>query len=167
MNASRSNQGPVHQYLAGDHDRLGRLLDDALQPASMDLASYEAFRAGLLRHIGLEEKLVFPVARRTGDAATQAMISRLHQEHALFAAMLVPTPTVEILSQLRDLLVSHNQREEAPGGMYQIAERIAGGEVKALADQLRAGPEARVAAHFDTALVHENIRALMKALQTA
>ncbi len=127
MNDHPTKPGPVHHYLALDHDRLGILLDRALAgPGDIDLDSYKAFRAGLLRHIGLEERLLFPSARRLGDRATQEMINRLHREHALFAAMLVPQPTAEILSQLRDLLGDHNKREEQPSGLYEVAERIAG-----------------------------------------
>jgi hypothetical protein len=166
MDSQPAGRGPVHAYLAQDHDRLGRLLDGALaNPESIDQASYDVFRAGLLRHIGLEEKLLFPPARRLGDASVQAMVARLHQEHALFAAMLVPTPTVELLTQLRGLLGAHNVREEGPDGIYEIAERIAGDQVGALAAELRAGPEARVAPHYDTELARENIQVLLRALE--
>jgi hypothetical protein len=158
--------GPVHAYLAEDHDRLGRLLDRALAGNdSLDIVSYDAFRSGLLRHIGLEERLLFPPARRLGDVSVQAMIGRLHQEHALFAAMLVPTPTVELLTQLRELLGAHNLREEGPDGIYELTERVAGDQASALAAELRAGPEARVAPHYDTALALENIQVLLRALE--
>jgi hypothetical protein len=93
------------------------------------------------------------------------MVDRLHREHALFAALLVPRPTDEILSQLRDRLGDHNTREEGPGGLYERAERIAGENAQAMAAELRAGPEARVAPHFDTTGSHANIRVLLQNLE--
>ena len=159
--------GPIHRYLADDHDRLGTLLDRALgQADDIETDSYEAFRSGLLRHIGLEEKLLFPSARRMGDARILEMVDRLHREHAVFAAMLVPKPTAKVLGQMRDLLAHHNAREESTGGLYEVAELIAGENSDALAAELRAGPMARVAPHFDTELAHENIRVLLRALES-
>ena len=131
----------------------------------MNRFSYQGFRAGLLRHIGLEEKLLFPSLRRSGDVKTLEMVNRLHREHALFAALLIPRPTGEILQQLRDRLGDHNHREEGPGGLYELAEGIAGENAGALAAELRAGPEARVAQHFDTPRSHENIRILTRNLE--
>jgi hypothetical protein len=166
MDQHLDRHGPVYEYLADDHDRLGVLLDRALAGAEqIDLGPYTEFRAGLLRHIGLEERLLFPSARQGGDAAILAVIRRLHQDHALFAAMLVPTPTVDLLSQLRDRLGEHNLREEGPGGVYEVAERIAGASVDALANELRAGPEARVAPHYDTELARNNIQVLLRELE--
>jgi hypothetical protein len=166
MAPDRVGHGPVYEYLAGDHDRLGVLLERALdRPERIDSADYTSFRAGLLRHIGLEERLLFPPARQIGDAETRATIRRLHQDHALFAAMLVPTPTVELLVQLRDRLAEHNVREERSGGIYEVAESIAGPSVEELASALRAGPEARVAPHYDTELARENIQVLLRALE--
>ena len=58
-------RGPVFHYLAADHARLDELLRVAgARPDAIDRPSYAAFRAGLLRHIGLEEKILFPAARR-------------------------------------------------------------------------------------------------------
>jgi hypothetical protein len=165
MNHQPANHGPVYEYLAQDHDRLGQLLNRTLSnPEAIDTAAYEGFRAGLLRHVGLEERLLFPPGRQLGDDSVTAMINRLHQEHALFAAMLVPPPTVDLLTQLRELLDSHNAREEGPDGIYEVTERLAGETVDALAADLRAGAEARVAPHYDTELVHQNIRVLLSAL---
>ena len=59
-----SPAGPVATFLAADHDRLDGLLRRALQrPGEVDRESYDAFRAGLLRHIALEEKILLPAAR--------------------------------------------------------------------------------------------------------
>jgi hypothetical protein len=50
--------GPIHRLLADDHRRLDVLLDRATaDPARIDRAAYAAFRAGPLKHIGMEEKI--------------------------------------------------------------------------------------------------------------
>src|SRR4051794_37040642 len=148
---------PIHQYLTKDHDRLGDLLGRAIAGVDgMDGEAYRTFRAGLLRHIGLEEKLLFPLVKRTDDSNAAAMVSRLHQEHALFSAMLVPTPTIDIVTQLRDLLADHNVREESADGVYALAERTSGRDAERLAAELRASPDVRVAPHYDTELAREN-----------
>ena len=49
-------------------------------------------RTGLLRHIGMEEKILFPAARRLvhGEIVT-SVIAQLHLDHAALTALLVPT----------------------------------------------------------------------------
>ena len=57
--------GPLTSVLVGDHARLDGLLRRAMTAASpIDLAVYAAFRADLLRHIGLEETILLPAAQR-------------------------------------------------------------------------------------------------------
>lgn len=60
---NRSEFMRVTEVLTADHARLRALLAQATgQP--FDRAAFEQFRAGLLRHIGIEEKLVFAEVRR-------------------------------------------------------------------------------------------------------
>ena len=62
--------GPITQFLAGDHARLDALLTQAVAAAGgVDLAAYGAFRAGLLRHIALEENQDGPRVCRTAEEA--------------------------------------------------------------------------------------------------
>jgi hypothetical protein len=50
--------GPLFCFLASDHARLDGLLRRAMTEAStVDRAAYAEFRAGLLKHISLEEKI--------------------------------------------------------------------------------------------------------------
>ena len=59
--------GPVTQYLAADHARLDALLARAVRaPGAFDLDAFGEFRAGLLRHIALEEKILFRAVREAG-----------------------------------------------------------------------------------------------------
>jgi hypothetical protein len=159
--------GPLAGYLGQDHTRLGRLLEQCRDHPATERAAYDAFRAGLLRHIGIEEKLLFPVARRHGDAEVRMRVDRLHREHAALAALLVPTPTSEIMRTIESVLDRHNADEERADGLYAVCDRLPLDEREALAEQVRSAPEARVAPHYDSAAVHTNIRTLLSAAETA
>ena len=66
--------GPLYRFLAEDHSRLDGLLQSAMTEAStVDRAAYAAFRAGLLTHISLEEKILLPAAQRARGGAPLAM----------------------------------------------------------------------------------------------
>jgi hypothetical protein len=57
--------GALTSVLAGDHTRLDGLLDQAMTAGgAVDRTAYAEFRAGLLRHISLEEKILLPAAQR-------------------------------------------------------------------------------------------------------
>ena len=64
--------GPITDFLVKDHGRLEGLLQSAVAHAgSVDQGTYDQFRAGLLRHIGMEEKILLPAAQRLrGGGAT-------------------------------------------------------------------------------------------------
>jgi hypothetical protein len=52
------NVGPITDFLVKDHGRLEALLQSAVAQAdAVDQGMYDQFRAGLLRHIGMEEKI--------------------------------------------------------------------------------------------------------------
>lgn len=140
--------GPISIYLEFDHERLDRLLEEACAtPGQIDLEAYGEFRKGLLRHIGIEEKLLFPAARKARNGEQIAEFDRLRRDHALLTSLLVPTPTEEIVARIRTILASHNALEEAPGGPYELCERIAGSDE--LLEQIRNAPEVRVRPFYD------------------
>jgi len=151
--------GPIARYLTDDHARLDALLRRAVaQPSAIDRTAYAEFRAGLLRHIGMEEKILLPAAKRArgGAALPVAVTLRLH--HGALAALLVPTPTARIADAIRTILVAHNPLEEGPGGAYAACERLAGPEGDALLATLRAAPAVSVSPHVDGPLVVDALR---------
>ncbi len=81
--------------LAGDHARLDRLLDEAAarDPAKVEPAPYDAFRRGLLKHIGMEEKILLPAAQQLNGGEPMPLAARLRLDHGAIAALLVPSPT--------------------------------------------------------------------------
>lgn len=139
----RPRPGPIGQHLAADHARLDALLDEAARAGGVARAPYEAFRAGLLRHIGLEEKILLPAARRARGGQPLALAAQLRHDHAALAALLVPTPTPEILQTLRELLDVHNPLEEGPEGLYAIGDALLHAEADAVLARLRAFPRNR------------------------
>ena len=140
----------VLEYLAADHERLDALLASMVRPAGeVDPASYEAFRAGLLRHIGIEEKILFPAVRRANGGEAPPVVAQLHLEHGALALLLVPTPTAGIVAAIRSILAGHNEREEGPGGVYATCDRLPQAEVEAVVRQMRAYPAVKLAPHFD------------------
>lgn len=156
--------GPLHQFLSDDHARLDALLGKAsADPRALDLAAYAAFRGGLLRHIGMEERILFRDARRRRAGAPLAVTARLRADHSALAALLVPTPTHALLATVRAILEEHNRLEEDPGGAYEACDLLAADDAQQLVAALRAAPEVRQAPHFDGPLVHEHITSLLEA----
>jgi hypothetical protein len=142
--------GAVHRLLADDHGRLERLLDRATaEPDAVAAGDYAEFRKGLLRHIGMEEKILLPAAQRARGGTPLPEAARLRLDHGALAALLVPTPTPAIVAALRTILADHNRLEEGPEGVYTTCERLVGDGAGALLAALRAAPEVPVAAHVD------------------
>jgi hemerythrin HHE cation binding domain-containing protein len=155
--------GVVHAFLARDHERLNRWLERAAaDPARIDRAAYRRFRAGLLRHIKMEEKVLLPYARwRSG--APLPVARRLRADHAALAALLVPPPTHALLATIRDVLEAHNPIEEGPGGLYASCEALAESGAGRLLAHLRAVRQVKLAPHNDHPHVHEHIEHLLRA----
>ncbi len=157
--------GKIHRYLAGDHVRLDALLQRAAaRPDTIEASAYAEFRAGMLKHIALEEKILLPAAQRFRDGKPLPIASKLRLDHGALAALLVPTPTPSIIAAIRDILKAHNPVEEGPGGLYEECEELARAETDQILTQLRDAPDAKVARHIDSPNVIEATRrALTKA----
>jgi len=90
----------IRRYLADDHTRLGALLEKAwAKPGLIDREAYAEFRAGLLRHIGLEEKILLPAIQKLRGGQPHPVANRLRLDHGALAALLVPTPSPKSQSQ--------------------------------------------------------------------
>lgn len=155
---SRPVAGPLSRFLADDHRRLEALLDRATAgPGPIDPVSYEEFRAGLLRHIGMEEKILLPAARRARGGVPLPVAGQLRLDHGAIAALLVPTPTPALVAKLRTILAAHDALEEDPQGGYDTCDQLLAGESEVLIEQLRAFPEVRTAPHNDGPAVERHI----------
>ncbi len=142
--------GPIHALLSEDHVRLESLLDRATAgPGELDPAPFEEFRAGILRHIAQEEKILLPAARRANGGTPLSMARRLRVDHGAIAMLLVPTPDREIVREIRSILVAHNPIEEGPDGLYELCDRLLVGQVEAVLEHLRSYPPVKLAPHYD------------------
>ena len=142
--------GPIGAHLAEDHDRLDALLARSVAtPGVLDREPYGAFRAGLLRHIALEEKILFPALREALGGVPPPEWRRLRIDHGAIASLLVPPPTPELVAELRSILVPHNTFEESPEGLYVRADKLLAGGAEQLIERMRAYPPVRVAAYAD------------------
>ncbi len=141
----REITGSLFQYLSNDHDRLDDLLEHAVEnPEKIDMELYAEFRKGMLRHIGIEEKIVLPAIARLQNGEQAVIANRLRFDHGALVALLVPLPTSEIVATLHSILEFHNTLEENPDGLYQLLERLTGAEAGDLLAKLKTAPEVPV-----------------------
>ena len=117
-----SSPGPMLRFLSEDHHRINELLTRAIGADNqIDTEVYDGFRRALLRHIGIEEKIVLPAVERRQGAPLRAA-AQLRLEHGAIASLLLLIPTPRIVSVIRRVLKQHNAREEGSDGVYSAAE---------------------------------------------
>jgi hypothetical protein len=121
--------GPIASYMTADHRRLEEL---------RRAGDFWAFRGGLLRHIGLEEKLLLPALKRAHGAPFRDA-ARLREDHGALATLLVPQPSPALSDAIEQILAPHDRIEEAPDGLYAACDALP--EAEELAGKLRAAPE--------------------------
>lgn len=149
--------GAIEVFMTADHARLDNLLRGAERDdGTIDTGTYAEFRAGLLRHIAMEEKVLIPFARTKRGGEPLAVASALRVDHGRIAKLLVPTPDRAVCDALRSLLAAHNPLEEGRDGLYATCDALAGDEAEAdaIVAKLRAQPTVPVARHYDGPLLH-------------
>jgi len=157
--------GPVTDFLMEDHRRLEKLLQSAVALAGfVDQGAYDQFRAGLLRHIGMEEKILLPAAQRIRGGEPLPIAFKLRLDHGAIASLLMPPPTATIVATIRAVLKVHNTIEEGPGGLYKTCDELAGSEAAQLLAKLQAAPELAVLPCSDSPAV---MPAVQRALERA
>ena len=133
--------GAIYRYLSEDHDRIDALLERAVgKPSAIDTEPYSEFRKGLLRHIAMEEKILFPAIEKWRPGENTALVKRLHIDHGVIVSLLAPPPTPSIILTIRAILAAHNPLEEGEGGLYGLFEEMAGPEMESMLAQLKATP---------------------------
>jgi Hemerythrin HHE cation binding domain len=151
--------GPLTCFLTEDHRRLDALLQSAVaDPDKVDEYAYAQFRAGLLRHIGMEEKILLPAAQRLRGREPHSVAAKLRRDHGALAALLMPPPTAAIIAAILGILADHNALEEGLGGLYETCDELAGSEAERLLAAIRAAPEVNVMPHSDGSAVMNAVR---------
>lgn len=128
---------PLYHFFAEDHHRIEQLLNKVTeQPDEIEINYYHQFRTGLLRHIKMEEKILFPAAKKANNTVMQEIIPRYKLEHGALTALMVPPPTLSLIKVIRHVLEKHDLAEEEPGGLYDVCEALTHGQTQELLDQL-------------------------------
>lgn len=108
----------LRAWLARDHAEIDVLLRTAIDAEPFDGATFAGFRERLLRHIGIEERLLFPAVKRVNAGHLPEGVAALRIDHAALTSLLVPTPDRALGLEIAGLLARHNDLEERPGGAY-------------------------------------------------
>jgi len=128
---------PLHQFFTKDHHLIDELLSKATEePGEIEMKYYHQFRTRLLRHIKMEEKTLFPAAKKANHAVMEELLPRYRLEHGALTALMVPPPTSSLIKVIRYLLEKHDMAEEEPGGLYDVCEGLTHGQTQELLDQL-------------------------------
>jgi hypothetical protein len=157
--------GPITDFLVKDHERLeGLLLSAVAQAGAVDQETYDQFRSGLLRHIGMEEKILLPAAQRLRGGEPFPIAAKLRLDHGAIASLLMPPPSAAVIATIRAVLKVHNTIEEGPGGLYETCDELAASESTELLAKLQAAPELGVLPCSDSPVV---MPAVQRALERA
>lgn len=85
----------LFHFFTKDHRRVEELLDNATRnPGEIDMEYYNRFRKGLLTHIKMEEKTLFPAAQKANGNVPLPIMARLRLEHGAITALMVPPPQI-------------------------------------------------------------------------
>jgi hypothetical protein len=151
----------VSGFLEQDHRRIEDTLQRATSTERIDPQLYEEFRGRLLRHIGMEEKILFPAIRSATGGRSFPGVDQLHLDHGALAALLVPTPTPAILGAIHTILLGHNLLEEGAEGIYRRFEELPGVDIGGILARLQASPPVPLNPHVDNATAIESMRAAL------
>lgn len=149
--------GPITTLLSADHVRIGGLIARAHEG---DQEAYAQMRGALLRHIGIEEKILLP-ALRAKRGAPWKHAQQLRRDHSAIAAMLVPPPSAALLARLVTFLGLHDPLEEGEDGLYAEADRWLHDEPGLLA-RIQQAPIPPLADNFEGARAHAQIDLLLE-----
>jgi hypothetical protein len=131
----------LRQFLTDDHRRLDALLARCGDCRTAEQrATYDEFRRGILKHIGIEEKILWSAATRLRGAPLE-QAARLRLDHGAIVSLLMPIPTPTILRAIRTVLDAHNPIEEGPDGVYDVCEKLTASEHDELGEKIIFAPE--------------------------
>ncbi|MCO5239428.1 MAG: hemerythrin domain-containing protein [Chitinophagaceae bacterium] len=139
---------PLYHFFTSDHHRIEALLDKATEiPGEIQEVYYHRFRTGLLKHIKMEEKILFPAAQKANGGIPLPLAAKLRLDHGALTALMVVPPAPQVIKVLRHVLEKHDLLEEEPGGMYDVCEKLTGTETRSLLEQLEKVTEVPVHPH--------------------
>ncbi|MCC7400206.1 MAG: hypothetical protein IT214_01875 [Chitinophagaceae bacterium] len=139
---------PLYEFFTNDHRRIEELLDKATENINdIQMDHYHHFRTGLLKHIKMEEKILFPAAQKANRGMPLPLAAKLRLDHGALTALMVVPPGPDVIKVIRHVLEKHDLLEEEPGGMYDVCEQLAESETQELLAQLKEVTEVPVHPH--------------------
>lgn len=138
----------LYQFFTEDHHRVEGFLNKATAiPGQIDENYYHQFRVGLLKHIKMEEKILFPAAQKANNNEPIPLAAKLRLDHGALTALMVVPPTDDLIKVIRYVLEKHDILEEEPGGMYDICEGLTQHQTHEILEELNKATEVPVQAH--------------------
>jgi hypothetical protein len=119
---------------------------------------YDEFRRGILRHIGIEEKLLLPYAKAGKDEELVQLAAKLRLHHGAIAALLVLNPAPAVLRAFHGIFAVHNPLEEGSNGFYERCERLATSDIETLRTAVDKAPEVPLAIRAQSSLLYDAAR---------
>lgn len=136
---TNTQAGTVYDYLQGDHRRLDGVMEACKTLAASGdargaAAKFENFRSGLLRHIRIEEEMLFPAfegATGLAEGGPTTVMRHEHQEIQRLLGLIADlfagaNPDMNEFESLRSALVAllheHNVKEERI--LYPMTDRM-------------------------------------------
>ncbi len=139
---------PLFNFFTTDHRRIEELLDKATEKMhDIRMEFYHEFRTGLLKHIKMEEKILFPAAQKANGGEPIPLAAKLRLDHGALTSLMVVPPDAGVIKVIRHILEKHDLLEEEPGGMYDICEGLTEKETEHLLIQLESVTEVPVHPH--------------------
>ncbi len=129
----------IFEFFTKDHRRIEEILDKATRDMeNIEKETYRRFRIGLMTHIKMEEKILFPAAQKANGGSPIPLAAQLRLEHGALTALMVPPPSPSLIKVLRHLMEQHDIKEEEPGGMYDICENLTHDQTNEILEELTA-----------------------------
>ena len=139
---------PLYNFFTNDHRRIESLFEKAVEnPNDVQTDLYHQFRTGLLKHIKMEEKVLFPAAQKANDDVPLSLQAKLRLDHGALTALMVVPPTPDVIKVIRYVMEKHDILEEEEGGMYDVCEKLTESETQNLLEQLENTTEVPVHPH--------------------
>jgi hypothetical protein len=156
-------KGLLYNYFMNDHRRLDALFDQATRDSGQyDKELYNQFRAGLLKHIKMEETILFPSVQKMNAGKSTSLLARLRLDHGALTALMVPPPSAVIIRAVRFILKGHNELEEEPEGLYDQCDEMNQDVIQELMRKFEVTTDVPLVPHRSEPFVLDAMRRAMK-----
>lgn len=127
----------LYQFFTNDHRRLEKIFDKATENENnIQEELYHQFRVSILKHIKMEEKILFPAAQKANGDIPIPLAAKLKLDHGAITSLMVVPPSPEVIKVIRYILEIHDELEEKNGGMYDICEQLTEHDTKTILEKL-------------------------------